>query len=41
LDEKSHQAAGREQQAADDRGTGDHVTVSPRSIVVLSDPRRD
>jgi glycogen operon protein len=23
------------------RGTGDHVTVSPRSIVVLSDPCRD
>ena len=23
------------------RGAGDHVTVSPRSIVVLSDPRRD
>ena len=23
------------------RGAGDHVTVNPRSIVVLSDPRRD
>ena len=27
--------------AAAPRGAGDHVTVSPRSIVVLSDPRRD
>jgi isoamylase len=26
--------------AAAPRGAGDHVTVSPRSIVVLSDPRR-
>ena len=27
--------------AAAPRGTGNRVTVSPRSIVVLSDPRRD
>ena len=27
--------------AAAPRGAGDHVTVSPRSIVVLSDPRRN
>ena len=27
--------------AAAPRGAGDHVTVSPRSIVVLSDPRHD
>jgi isoamylase len=27
--------------AAGPRGAGDHVTVNPRSIVVLSDPRRD
>jgi isoamylase len=27
--------------AAAPRGAGDHVTVKPRSIVVLSDPRRD
>ncbi|HEX9356555.1 MAG TPA: glycogen debranching enzyme, partial [Streptosporangiaceae bacterium] len=27
--------------AAAPRGAGDHVTVDPRSIVVLSDPRRD
>jgi glycogen operon protein len=23
------------------KGAGDHVTVGPRSVVVLSDPRRD
>ena len=27
--------------AAAPRAAGDHVTVSPRSIVVLSDPRQD
>jgi isoamylase len=41
IDVDTYDPAAPASSAVAPQGTGDHVTVGPRSIVVLSDPRRD